>query len=456
MGESDEKIDLNGNFVVPGFIDSHTHIVEIGLNQERVDLSEEKSLDEAKYYLEKEVEKEEEGEWVIGWGFDESLWKKTEYPTKEDLDQISEVHPIIIKRTCGHIAVANSQALERIDEKWERVDRESGLLKEEVVWNLDDIIELGRSERMDAIKKGIEVAHSKGITSVHDIVDRNDWEAYKELDEKEDLDLRAKCYLHFDESDGLEPKDRSRFLSLKGLKMFADGSIGGRTAALNEDYEDDPGNKGILLLSQKKMEEVIEDAEERDFQLLTHAIGDRAIDTVLDALENASQRSGELRHRIEHAEMLWDEHIKRIRELDIVLSIQPNFALKWSHPCGMNVNRLGEERLQKCNPYWDIQRALIDMAFGSNNTPMSPLFGMYSAINHPVREQRVSRYRALQSYTSKGAYASRDEDKYGTFEEGKAADFVVLSENPLDSDNIKDIEVVMTVVGGKIVYDDRE
>ncbi len=455
MGESDEKIDLNGNFVLPGFVDSHSHIVEMGLNHQRVDLSEEKSLDEAKYYLEKEVEKTKEGVWVIGFGFDESLWKKTEYPTKDDLDEVSETHPIIIKRTCDHIAVANSLALEKIGEEWERVDRETGLLREEVVWNLDDIVEISRSEKIEAIKRGIKTAHSKGITCIHDIVDRNDWEAYKELDEKEDLDLRVNCYLHFDESEGLEPKDRSRFLSLKGLKMFADGSIGGRTAALNEDYEDDPGNKGLLLLSQEKMQEVIQDAEDRDFQLITHAIGDRAIDTVLDALENASEKCSELRHRIEHAEMLWEEHIRRIRNMDIILSVQPNFALKWSHPSGMNLNRLGEERLQKCNPYWDIQRALIDIAFGSDNTPMSPLFGIHSAINHPVLEQRISRYRALQGYTSNGAYASRDEGRFGTIEEGKLADFVVLSENPLDSDNIKDIEVVMTVVGGKIVYDNR-
>ncbi|MBS3816991.1 MAG: amidohydrolase [Candidatus Thermoplasmatota archaeon] len=456
MGESDEKIDLNGNFLLPGFIDSHTHLVEMGLDTERVDLSEEKSLDEAQYYLEKEAKSTDEGDWIIGVDFDETLWKKVRYPTKEDLDEVSEEHPIIIRRTCGHVAVANTLALERISEDWKRVDRETGLMREEPVWNIDEIMDFSKEERKKAIRRAIDRAHSHGITSVHEVVDRDNWEAYKELDEEESLELRVNCYIHFDESEGLEPTDRSEFLSLKGVKMYADGSIGGRTAALNEEYADDPGNKGILILSQEEMEEVIEDAEERDFQVMAHAIGDRAISTAIDAFENSAEKIDELRHRIEHAEMLWERYLRRIRDMNLVLSTQPNFAYKWSQKSCMNESRLGKERLQKCNPYWDIQRSLIKMAFGSDNMPMSPLFGIYSAINHPVLEQRISSYNALQSYITNGAYASREEDRYGSFKEGKLADFVVLSENPLDSENIKDIEVKMTVVGGKIVYDERE
>ncbi len=456
MEESNEKVDLAGYFVLPGFIDSHTHLVEMGMNEKRVDLEEEESLKEAQYYLEKKVDETPEGEWVMGINFDESLWKTTEYPTKDDLDEVSEDHPIVIKRICDHVAVANSEALGRIGDEWKRVDRETGLLREEVVWNLDEIMSVSIEEKVEAIKRAIDKAHSKGITAVHDVVDRDSWKAYKQLDEDESLDLRVNCYLHFDESEGLSPKRESEFLSLNGLKMYADGSIGAKTAALHEEYSDDPGNRGLLLLSREEMEEIIEDAEERDFQLMTHAIGDRAISTVLDAFENASERCGELRHRIEHAEMLWSENIKRIRDLDMVLSTQPSYPYKWSSSSQMNEKRLGKERVEKCNPYWDIQRALVDMAFGSDNISFSPLQNIHYAINHPILNQRISTYNALKSYISGGAYASRDEDRYGTFEEGKLADFVVLTENPLEAEDLNEIEVKMTVVGGKIVYDDRE
>ncbi len=456
MGGSEKKVDLGGNFVLPGFIDSHTQLVEEGLDMERVNLFEEETLESVQYYLEKDASETPEGEWVVGVNFDESAWKSTGYPTKEDLDEVTEDHPLVIKRICGHLAVANSKALEMISEDWEKVNRDNGLLKENVVWNLDDIMSITKEEKIDAIKRAIKKVHSNGVTSVHDVVDLSDWEAYEELDEKEDLNLRVNCYLHYDESDGLSPKDVSEFLSLKGLKMYADGSIGARTAALHEEYADDEGNRGTLLLSREEMEEIIKNAEEQDFQMMTHAIGDRAISTVLDAFENASQRCEELRHRIEHAEMLWEDNIKRIRDLSMVLSTQPNYAYKWSSSTDMNEKRLGKERLKKCNPYWDIQRALIDMAFGSDNILLSPLFNIYCATNHPILNQRISTYNALKSYTSAGAFASRNEDSYGSFEEGKLADFVVLTENPLEAEDVRDIQVKMTVVGGNIVYDDRE
>ncbi len=454
MGGSEENIDLNGNFVLPGFIDSHTHLVEEGLNMKRVDLIEEETLEGVQYYLEKEASKTPEGEWIVGVNFDESTWKRTDYPSKEDLDEVTEEHPLIIKRICGHVAVANSRALEKISEDWKRVDKEKGLLREEVVWNLDEIMQITKEEKKEALKNAIAKVHSNGITSVHDVVDRHGWDTYKELDEEESLDLRVNCYLHYDESEDLNPIEVSEFLSLNGLKMYADGSIGARTAALHEEYADEPGNRGILLLNREEMEEIIKGAEERDFQMMTHAIGDRAISTVLEAFENVSERCEELRHRIEHAEMLWEENIKRIRDLGLVLSTQPTYAYKWSSSTKMNEKRLGKERLEKCNPYWDIQRALIDMAFGSDNIFFSPLFNIYCATNHPILNQRISTYNALKSYISAGAYASRDEDRYGSFEEGNLADFVVLTENPLEAEDVRDIEVKMTVVGGKIVYDD--
>ncbi|MFW6196217.1 MAG: amidohydrolase [Thermoplasmatota archaeon] len=455
MEGTDEKIDLDGNYVLPGFIDSHTHLLETGLKMDRVDLSECETFEEVKYYLKKKIDDTEEGDWVIGVDYDESKWKDKDVPNKDNLDDLSKDHPIIIKRVCGHTAIANTVALENISYEGEEIDYESGILKEQPVWELDEIIPISKKDRKEAIKKGIEKAHSLGITCVHEIVGKDSWPAYKELEEEEGLDLRFRCYIYYDEVEEDEPVEISDFLSLKGLKVFADGSIGARTAALEEDYTDDPGNKGILIHDQEEIEKIIKNGEEKGFQIMIHAIGDRAISTAINAFEESSTKASELRHRIEHAEMLWEENIRRIRDLNLILSVQPNFAYKWSKPGGMNHARLGKKRLQNCNPYWDIQRSLVKMTFGSDCMPMDPLFGIYSAVNHPLLEQRISTYNALQSYITNGAYAGKDENKFGKFKEGMSADFVVLSANPLESDSIKDIEVVMTVVDGEIVYDNR-
>lgn len=457
MNHSDEKINLKGYTVLPGFIDSHTHMIKMGLNMERVDLSDTDSMEEAKYYLSKEAEKKEEGEWVVGIDFDETDWKKGDFLKKNDLDEVSTEHPIMIKRVCGHIAIVNSEGLSLVEEEEheDKIDEEKGMLLEEAVWDLEDKIGVDKEDKIDAIKRAIERAHELGVTGVHDIVDKEGWEAYVELDEEDSLDLRVRCYIVQEDIDELEPTEKSQFLSLRGIKIFVDGSLGGHTAALFDEYSDDPGNKGMLLHSQEELEDIIREAEGRGFQVMAHAIGDRAIDVLLNSYEKASSRTDHLRHRIEHAEVLSPEEIRRIRELNLILSAQPNFAYKWSKPGGMNEKRLGEKRLQKCNPYWDIQRALVKMAFGSDTMPMSPLFGVFSATNHPILEQRISAYNALQSYITNSAYAGKDEERIGELSSGMDADFIVLSENPLDSDNIDEIDVIMTVVDGKIVYDDR-
>jgi len=455
MKDSDEKINLQGSTVLPGFIDSHVHLMQMGLKDKWIDLSDTDSFEEAKYYLEKDIDKKDDGEWIIGVDFDDTKWKKSSYPSKKELDDITEDHPMVLKRICGHIGVVNSMALEMIDKGWDKVDRDTGILKEEAVWNLDEVIEIDNETRKEAIKRGIKTAHELGVTGIHEVVDRDGWEAYAELDNETELNLRVRCYLHYDEIGDLKPVNKSEYLALRGVKVFADGSFGGRTAALNEEYNDDPGNKGLLMHPKEELDEIISMAEGKGFQCMIHAIGDRAIDTVLDAYSDSAERIKELRHRIEHAEMLYDENIKRIRDLGLVLSIQPNFAYNWSHPGGMNEKRLGKERLKKCDPLWNIQRALVKMAFGSDNMPMSPLFGVYCATNHPLLEQRISTYNALQSYISNSAYIGRDENNLGEIKEGKRADFVVLSENPLEAQDLKNVDVIMTVVDGKIVYDNR-
>ena len=456
MGRSEQLINLQGCTILPGFIDSHTHLLDMGLDMSRADLSEINSFIEAKYYLEKVADETPAGEWIIATKFDETKWKKKGFPTKQDLDEISTEHCIVVKRVCGHLAVANTAALKKIDTSQDFVNMDTGLLKEDVLWSLDGLLCIDREKKEEALKKAMAKAHSLGITGVHEVMDRESWEIYESLDERGELKLRVRGYMMYEDSSGMEPVDKSEYLALRGVKIFVDGSLGGRTAALEEDYTDDPGNKGILLMDKREIEEVIMDAEQRGLQVMAHAIGDRAISTLISAYESAADNTKVLRHRIEHAEMLSQDYIRRIRDMGLVLSAQPNFAYIWSHSDGMNIKRLGEERLKKCDPFWDIQRSLVKMAFGSDCMPMSPIFGVFSAVNHPVLEQRISAYNSLQSYIKNSAFAGRDENTLGSLEEGKKADFVVLSEDPLETGDLRDIKVLMTVVNGEIVYDDRD
>ncbi len=453
--DSQEIINLQGMTVLPGFVDGHTHLLNMGMNMVHINLSEIDSFDEASYYLTKRLESGDTYKgWLIGTDFDETKWKKVKRPSKNDLDGISTTTPIALIRICTHLAVCNSKALELLGEG-ENIDPETGIIKEEQLWHLDEVIGVNREDRKEGIKRAVERAQQLGVTCAHEIVDREGWEAYRELDREGALKLRVRCYIRYNELGDLEPIVESPYLSLKGVKVFVDGSLGGHTAALEEDYEDDPGNRGMLLLSQDELEEIIEVAEERGFQVMAHAIGDRALTVTLDAFETAATRTRELRHRIEHAEVLSDVNIRRIRDLNIILSVQPNFAYQWSQPRGMNERRLGPERLKMCNPYWNAQRSLIKMAFGSDTMPLGPLFGVFSAVNHPLLEQRISTYNALQCYITNSAYAGMDEEHLGQLSNGMAADFVVLSENPLESDDIGEIEVLMTVIGGDVVYDNR-
>ncbi len=458
MDKSDETLNIQGSTVLPGFIDAHTHLVKLGLDMVNIDLSEASSFEEAKYYLSKELKiraESNDDSWIVGINFDETKWKTDKLPDRNKLDEISSEVPIIIKRVCTHIAVANTAALGKMEEDV-NINKDTGVLKEDPVWHLDKAIGITKEDRKQAILRAIKEAQSLGITCVHDIVDNEDWEAYKELDHEGLLDLRIRCYMRHNNIDNIEPVDRSPYLSLRGVKIFVDGSLGAHTAALEDDYADDPGNRGMLLLSQEEIEDIIEKAESKGLQVMAHAIGDRAISTLLEAFENASSRTRELRHRVEHAEVLSEKHIRRIRDLGLTLSVQPNFAYVWSQPGGMNERRLGPERFNNCNPYWDAQRALVKMAFGSDTMPIGPIFGVFSAVNHPILEQRISTYNALQCYTVNGAFIGNDEDDFGKIEDDMDADFVVLSENPLDSDNIEDIEIVMTVVNGDIVFDGRD
>jgi len=284
---------------------------------------------------------------------------------------------------------------------------------------------------------------------------------YRDLDAADELTARVRINYWTDHLDalrevGLMTNAGSEFVETGAIKSYTDGSFGGRTARLSEPYADAPEETGQWVVDPDELADAVEDATDADYQFTAHAIGDEAVDGVLDAYETVSATDpGDARHRIEHVEFADDAAIDRLADTGVVASVQPNF-LKWAGEDGLYEARLGPERTAATNRYRDMIDAGVRLAFGSDGMPMDPLLGVHYAVNAPADAQRLSVTEALRAYTRGAAYAGFDENRLGTIETGKRADLVVLDDSPWDRpESIRDVGVAMTVVDGTVVHDAR-
>ncbi len=462
---NDTRFDCGELTLVPGFIDSHTHFLAMGLNALRVDLSEARDRRALLSALRARVRETPEGEWVFGVNFDESKWSgDRRLPTREELDaRVTEEHPVVARRICGHIGVANTLALERIGPEWTEVDRASGVLKEDVVLRLSQVVGVTDEEVRKAIEAATRTAYEKGVTTVVDLTDLRTFRTYMALDREGQVAIRLFCAVNARESGPLweegymvDHDPESGMVRLLGMKAFLDGSLGARTAALSEPYADEPGTKGALLVTEDELRRTVRWAEERGLQLFLHAIGDRALDVALDAIGAEAADGNPLRHRIEHLEYARPEQLGRMKGLRVVASMQPNFAHQWSHPGGMNEERLGPERASRTDAFREVWSEGIPLAFGSDCMPFGPMTGLQGAVNHPVEDQSLPPVVALRAYTSGSAWAIHAEDWLGAIIPGMAADLVLLSEDPDEAEDLSTIRPIMTVLGGFLVHIDSE
>ncbi|WP_367996252.1 amidohydrolase [Haloferax volcanii] len=495
-GVETRVVDCGGRVVLPGFIDAHTHLPMVGRSLVHADLSAAGSPAEAVELLREraaEVESDDEtgdeAGWVLGYGYDESTWDDSRYLTRDDLDAVSESRPVVAFREDLHTAGVNSVVLDRHADEMpdsgvqtagdgddgdgadggggDTAGEPTGVVVEGAVDVLREATEPGREEMADLVRAAQSYATARGVTGVHDMVRGSRApEVYRDLDEAGELALRVRINYWSDHLDALREVglrtnhgggSRGGLVTVGAIKTFTDGSFGGRTAKLTEPYADaaaDPDatdeETGQWVVAPEDLRDLVAAADESGYQLTAHAIGDAAIDAVLDAYAETDD-PGAARHRVEHVELASDEAIERFAESGVVASVQPNF-LKWADEGGLYDARLGERRL-RTNRYRDLLDAGVDLAFGSDCMPLGPLLGVDLATDHPNPDQSLTVTEALRAYTAGAAYAGFDEDRLGTVAVGNAADLVVLDESPWEADSIRDIAVSMTIVDGRVVFE---
>ena len=459
-------IDLGGKTVIPGFIDAHTHLTSAGVKAAHVQLGKVGSVEEAVEFIRSAVPKYPKGEWILGYNWDESVWTKKRFIESKDLDPISEDHPIMVTRVCGHLASVNSLGLEKLgiplDQEGVQKDNQgnpTGILKDiDEVW---ESVRPNTEHIQEGVKVGNKIANEKGITTVIDNAASGTLRHIREIETKHQLTTRMIVNIPVDQMEhmislGLTSGMGSPLVRIGGVKIFTDGSIGAKTAYVANGYKDEPKNKGMLLFPQEDYEAIVKRAVEHNIQTVTHAIGDKAIEMVISTFENLPDKSvlRDQRHRIEHAEMINEYQIRRAVSLGLILSMQPNFVGRWQQPGGLYDHRFDEERVRGMNMF----RVALDngarLCFGSDGMPYSPLYGIWSATTHHNERVRLTVEEALRCYTLESAYSVFQEHTLGSLTVGKRADFVVLSDNILEvpADKIIEIDIEMTVVGGIVEH----
>ena len=480
------EVDAQGNTLLPGLIDAHGHVMGLGFQELQINLAGIRSLEETLEQLKAYADANPELEWIIGRGWNQTLWKENRFPKAADLDQVIPDRPVWLSRVDGHAGWANSKAMQLAQVSSDTPDPEGGkIIKDErgrptgvfidaAEGYVQQVVpEYTAQEQALALAAANNVLRSYGVTSIHDAgVGIQTWELYQEFASQGKLDVRIYGMISgagstFDALSVQGPITGlyDDLLALRSVKLYADGALGSRGAALLSDYHDEPGNKGLLFVSQDEMNAMAEKVVSKGFQANIHAIGDAANRQVLDALAYAQEQhpNPDQRNRIEHAQIIELQDLPRFKELNIIASMQPTHATSDKN---MAEDRVGSERIKGAYAWQTLLGQGTVVASGSDFPVESanPFLGLYAAITRNDIEgnplggwyanEAMTREQTLRSFTLDAAYAGFQEDVLGSLEEGKWADLIIIDRDIMrvEDSEIWQTEVLQTWVAGEPVF----
>jgi len=487
IGSKTKVIELRGELVLPGLIDSHGHLTGYGKSLEHIDLVGTKSYQEVIDLVKDQVKLVESGEWILGRGWDQNDWEIKEFPQHQALSNLTPNNPVVLSRIDGHAILVNQKALEiaeinksTSDPVGGKIIRDSnGLLSGIFIDNAEKLItdyvpKYSTEKILSIITNAANRCAELGLTGVGDAgipISRID--DFKFLIDNNKMPIRINAMLTdtvVSDMFGFLQKYKidsygNDFLRVKSIKLYADGALGSRGAALLEPYSDDPENIGLIVTDNSHMLEVCKAALESDFQVCTHAIGDKAIRTMLDVYEEALQENPNADHRfrIEHSQIVNLSDVSRYADLGVIPAMQPTHAVSdmpWTE------DRIGAERVKGAYAFRSFLNEGITIPCGSD-FPVetnNPLIGIYHAITRQdenenpkggwLPEQKMTIEEAIKGYTIWAAYAAFQEDILGSIEVGKYADFTILDKDILTIEPVEILNTrpIYTIVGGEIQY----
>jgi len=483
----DPSVDAHGATVIPGLIDAHGHVLALGTVRGQTDLVGARSKAEIVQRLKAFAAKLPKDAWLLGQGWDQNLWPDKQFPSAADLDEAFPDRPVFLERIDGHASWANTAAMKKasksLDGDWQpdggrivRVGkRATGVLVDGAQLLVGSAVPaLTPAQTRDTYRRAFKELVAQGLTGVHDAgVSLDDFRVLQQMAKEGEIPLRL-----YEMADGNHAAlewlcmqggqwiDDSGRLRMHTVKLYMDGALGSRGAALLQDYNDDHGNRGIFVTSPEDYRVAVEKAHKCGVQVATHAIGDRGNRNVLDTYQAVlgKDAQGDHRWRVEHAQILALDDIPRFAQLHLIASMQPTHAtsdMPWA------AQRLGVERLKGAYAWQRFLHEQVPLAFGSDFPVESPnpMLGIYAAVTRQdlkgqppggwLPEQKVSRIQALAGFTRTAAYAAFMEREVGMLREGMRADFVVLNADPLTIPprQIADLKPLSTWVDGKPVYE---